>query len=119
MRGAKQRALESRAHNPGSRFECTAYRRIPLQCSLGGTMTDISRRRFLEYSMGTGAAVVFAPSVGLSRSAATSSASAVGPTLEKFVQPLPLPGAGLVVATPTGSSHYSFVQRQIEPTLHP
>jgi spore coat protein A len=81
-------------------------------------MTDISRRRFLEYSMGTGAAVAFAP-VGLSRSAATSSASAVGPTLEKFVQPLPLPGAGLVVATPTGSSHYSFVQRQIERTLHP
>jgi spore coat protein A len=82
-------------------------------------MTEISRRRFLEYSMGTGAVVAFAPAVGVLGSAATSSASTVGPTLEKFVQPLPLPGRGLVVARPTGSNHYSFTQRQIERTLHP
>jgi len=82
-------------------------------------MTDISRRRFLQYSVGAGAAVTFAPPGAVLTSAGTSSASTVGPTLEKFVQPLPLPGAGLVVATPSASNHYSFTQRQIERRLHP
>jgi len=39
--------------------------------------------------------------------------------LEKFVQPVPLPGAGLVVATPSGANRYSFTQVPIARQLHP
>jgi spore coat protein A, manganese oxidase len=84
-------------------------------------MTDLSRRRFLQYSLGgsAGAAVTLAPSAALRGAGAPNSSSAVGPGLEKFVQPLPLPGRGLVVAAPTATDRYSFVQRQIERRLHP
>jgi len=40
-----------------------------------------------------------------------------GPRLEKFVQPLPLPGNGIVVAS--GASGYSFTQVPISRQLHP
>jgi hypothetical protein len=39
--------------------------------------------------------------------------------LAKYLEPLPLPGAGIVVATPTGPNQYSFTQTQIERQLHP
>jgi spore coat protein A len=40
--------------------------------------------------------------------------------LEKFIQPVPLPGNGIVVATPSGgANNYSFLQRQISKQLHP
>ncbi|WP_115787310.1 multicopper oxidase domain-containing protein [Arthrobacter silvisoli] len=77
-------------------------------------MTNISRRRFLVYGAGVGAA--------LALPRATGPAIAVAPSgfeLEKFIQPVPVPGAGIVVATPSGANQYSFVQRQISRQLHP
>jgi spore coat protein A len=35
------------------------------------------------------------------------------------MEPLPLPGAGIVVAAPSGSNRYSFTQREITRQLHP
>jgi spore coat protein A, manganese oxidase len=43
----------------------------------------------------------------------------VGSTLEKYMQPVPLPGNGIVVATPSGTNQYSFIQKQISKKLHP
>jgi hypothetical protein len=39
--------------------------------------------------------------------------------LTKYIQPLPLPGAGIVVATPTVANHYDFTQIEIARQLHP
>jgi spore coat protein A len=39
--------------------------------------------------------------------------------LTKYIQPLPVPGAGLVVATPSGLNQYAFTQRPIARQLHP
>ena len=39
--------------------------------------------------------------------------------LTKYIQPLPVPGAGIVVATPSGMNQYAFTQRQIARQLHP
>jgi spore coat protein A len=40
-------------------------------------------------------------------------------TLTKYVQRVPLPGAGIVVATPSGPNHYAFTQTEIARQLHP
>ena len=76
--------------------------------------TTMSRRRFLQYSVATGAALSL-PWVTQVQVAS----AAVGPALPKFVQPLPMPGSGLVVATPSGANAYSFTQKQISKQLHP
>jgi hypothetical protein len=39
--------------------------------------------------------------------------------LTKYIQPLPFPGAGIVVATPSGLNQYAFTQREIARQLHP
>jgi spore coat protein A len=39
--------------------------------------------------------------------------------LTKYIQPLPLPGNGIVVATPSGLNQYAFTQREIARQLHP
>jgi len=53
-------------------------------------------------------------------SAATGNASAAtSPNLGEFLQPVPLPGNGIVVATPGSPNRYSFVQKQISRQLHP
>jgi spore coat protein A, manganese oxidase len=75
-------------------------------------MTAMTRRRFVQYGIGTGAALALPWPV---RSAFASA----GPKLKPHLEPLPLPGSGIVVATPTGPSQYSFTQRQIERQLHP
>ena len=54
-------------------------------------MRPINRRRFLQWSAAAGAAVL------LSGLAPSSIAGARGVRLRKYVQPLPLPGAGIVV----------------------
>jgi spore coat protein A len=79
-----------------------------------GEMTRITRRRFLQYSAGAGAALTMPWAIRPGVAAA-----ATGPQLEKFVQPVPLPGAGLVVATPSGANQYSFNQVPIARQLHP
>ena len=39
--------------------------------------------------------------------------------LTKYIQPLPLPGSGIVVATPSGMNQYAFTLREIARQLHP
>src|SRR5678810_1117307 len=46
-------------------------------------------------------------------------AAATGRRLTKYLEPLPLPGAGIVVATPTRPNQYSFAQTEIVRQLHP
>lgn len=76
-------------------------------------MSRISRRRFLGYGAGIGAALTVPPV------AWQGVAAAAAPRLAKYAQPLPVPGAGIVVATPSGPDTYSFTQTQIVRQLHP
>src|SRR4249920_2602661 len=84
-------------------------------------MSDVSRRRFLAYGLGAGASLAVPWTVGARvASAATGNASAAtSPNLGEFLQPVPLPGNGIVVATPSSPNRYSFVQKQISRQLHP
>ena len=84
-------------------------------------MSDVSRRRFLAYGLGAGASLAVPWTVGARvASAATGNASATSsPNLGKYLEPVPVPGNGIVVATPTGTNQYSFVQKQISRHLHP
>ena len=77
-------------------------------------MTDTTRRRFLYYGMSAGAALAL-PTAALRG----TRAAPPGGRLRKFREPLPLPGRGIVVATPSGTGRYSFTQRQIARRLHP
>lgn len=77
-------------------------------------MITITRRNFLKYGVGAGAALALPWTV--------RQASAARPArsmLTKYIQPLPLPGAGIVVASPSGTNQYSFTQKQIMRQLHP
>ena len=58
-------------------------------------MQPITRRRFLQYGVGAGAALAVP---WTSRIPVASAAP--GGKLAKYVQPVPLPGSGIVVATP-------------------
>lgn len=77
-------------------------------------MIRFSRRRFLGYGAGVGAALAL-PLVAWPETASAS----MGGKLAKYVQPLPLPGAGIVVATPIAPDQYSFSQTEISRQLHP
>jgi hypothetical protein len=66
----------------------------------------------LQYGVAGGAALFFPARVPLARAEG-------GPPLPKFMEPLPLPGAGIVVARPSGANRYSFTQREIARHLHP
>jgi spore coat protein A, manganese oxidase len=75
-------------------------------------MNRMTRRRFLQYSVAAGAALTLP-------SARTRVASAAPPVdLEKFIQPVPVPGNGIVVAQHSGNT-YEFTQKQIARQLHP
>ncbi len=77
-------------------------------------MPPITRRRFLRYGLATGAAIM------LPHRAPPSAVRAAGEgRLRKYVEPLPVPGAGIVVATPSGSNRFSFTQTEIQRRLHP
>src|SRR4029450_12706163 len=76
-------------------------------------MQPITRRRLLQYGLGTGAALT------LPWTSRIPWASAAGGKLTKDVQPVPLPGDGIVVATPRGPNRYSFTQTEIARQLHP
>lgn len=73
----------------------------------------LTRRRFLQYGVGAGAAL------SLPWDVPSAIASNAGSRLTKYLEPLPLPGAGIVVATPTAPHEYSFTQREIARQLHP
>src|SRR6266536_1178206 len=72
-------------------------------------MKRITRRRFLQYGLGVGGALALP----------WPARAAKGGKLAKYVQPLPVPGAGIVVATPSAPNTYSFTQREISRQLHP
>ena len=77
-------------------------------------MTRITRRRFLDY----GGRV--AGALGLVWSARVPALRAArGGKLTKYIQPLPVPGAGIVVATPYAANTYWFTQTEISRQLHP
>jgi spore coat protein A len=77
-------------------------------------MRPITRRRFLQYGVGAGAAlaVPWASRIPGAR-------AAPGGKLAKYVQPVPLPGSGIVVAAQSGTNRYSFTQTEISRHLHP
>jgi spore coat protein A len=77
-------------------------------------MRHMTRRRFLQYGLGAGTALLVP---GVAQMAVARAAK--GGKLAKYVQPVPLPGAGIVVATPSGLNRYSFNQIQISRQLHP
>jgi spore coat protein A len=74
----------------------------------------MTRRRFLQAGLGAGTALLLPWGVPV-----PSVRAAQGGKLAKYLEPLPLPGAGIVVATPSGPDAYSFLQTQIERRLHP
>src|SRR6266516_6067652 len=75
----------------------------------------MSRRRFFGYGLGAGAALVLPWTAG-----ARAASAAVGGKLSKYLEPLPVPGEGIVVATPTrGADTYAFTLREISRRLHP
>ena len=74
----------------------------------------ITRRRLLRYGLGAGAALTMPWASRLPAATAVR-----GGKLTKYVQPVPLPGKGIVVATPSGSNRYSFTQTEIARKLHP
>ena len=77
-------------------------------------MGTITRRRFVRSGLAAGAAL------GLPWAAGTPQARPVtGGHLAKYLEPLPRPGAGIVVATPSGADAYAFTQREIRRQLHP
>ncbi len=79
-------------------------------------MSGMTRRRFVQYGVGAGVALAV-PWAARTRVASGAS----GGTLTKYLERVPVPGAGIVVATPTpgGSNRYLFTQRQIARRLHP
>jgi spore coat protein A len=77
-------------------------------------MSVIPRRRFLQYGVAMGAALLL-PSPGLIPLVIGSGR----PRLRKYVERLPVPGAGIVVASPSGPNQYSFSQTQVARQLHP
>jgi FtsP/CotA-like multicopper oxidase with cupredoxin domain len=72
--------------------------------------------KFLKYGVGASAALALP---WLPRRAAA--AAGMGGALTKYIQPLPLPGAGIVVAAhiPMHPNQYAFTQREIAKQLHP
>ncbi len=74
----------------------------------------ITRRSFLKYSAGAGAALALPWTVR--QAFASRPARSM---LTKYIQPLPVPGVGIVVATPSGTNQYAFTQTQIARQLHP
>lgn len=80
-------------------------------------MKPITRRQFLQYGVGIGTALLVPPWVGTAL--ASGARGARGGKLAKYLEPLPLPGAGIVVASPSGPDRYTFSQTQITRRLHP
>ena len=72
-------------------------------------MSELTRRRFLQYGLGVGVALTV-PTVLQSPAMA-----AVGGKLTKYMTRLPVPGNGIVVATPSGLNTYSFTQTPDQP----
>src|SRR4029453_10095369 len=74
----------------------------------------ITRRTFLQYGAGASAAMTLPWTVRQAFAARPARSM-----LKKYIQPLPLPGAGIWVGTPSGTNQYAFTQREIARQLHP
>ncbi len=74
----------------------------------------ITRRSFLKYSAGASAALALPWTVRQAFAARPARSM-----LTKYIQPLPVPGNGIVVASPNGTNQYAFTQTQIARQLHP
>jgi spore coat protein A len=74
-------------------------------------MAALTRRQFLATSVAAAAAAT------LPTAARSDAMQQRG--LIKFLEPLPVPGNGIVVATPSAANTYAFTMRQIERQLHP
>jgi spore coat protein A, manganese oxidase len=85
-------------------------------------MSDYSRRRFLQYGLGAGAAIGFPVTAGRAVKAGqvpdAGRVGVAGPKLKRFAERLPVPGAGIVVASPRAPGEYAFTLRQIRRRLH-
>src|SRR6266487_4463360 len=67
-------------------------------------MAGITRRRFLQYGAGISAALT------MPWAQPSAAFAAMGGKLGKYLEQVPLPGNGIVVATPTGPNQYAFTQ---------
>src|SRR6266487_4193997 len=76
-------------------------------------MAGITRRRFLQYGAGISAALT------MPWAQPSAAFAAMGGKLGKYLEQVPLPGHGIVVATPTAPNQYLFTQTQITRRLHP
>jgi spore coat protein A len=74
---------------------------------------QVTRKRFLQYGAAGGAALF------LPWARTPGARAAAGGSLTKYLEPVPLPGNGIVVASPSGANAYAFTQRQIARRLHP
>src|SRR6266704_2030260 len=81
-------------------------------------MNEFTRRKFLKYGAAGGAAL-FVPwtwKIQITK-------AAMGGRLTKYLEPVPRPGSGIVVATPraikNGVTRYAFTQTEIARQLHP
>lgn len=75
-------------------------------------MKQITRRRFLQAGAGVGGMLALPCSI-------SSTHAAMEARLRPYVEPLPLPGNGMVIASPSAPNTYSFRQVAIERRLHP
>ena len=83
-------------------------------------MADTTRRGFLKYGIAGAALSVTAARPGAAAAAVTTArAGGRAVSLRPFAEPLPVPGAGIVVATPAAPGEYAFTLRQIHRRLHP
>lgn len=83
---------------------------------VAGIGSSITRRRLFRYGLGLGGSLALscAPPAQARRRGKLNPGK-----LAKYVQPVPVPGAGIVVATPSGPDMYSFTQTEISRQLHP
>ena len=83
-------------------------------------MAGTTRRQFLQYGVGAGAVLAIpAAQRGLAANLRSAQLGLAGHGLRKFREPVPVPGNGIVVATPSGTNRYAFSQREIRRQLHP
>jgi spore coat protein A, manganese oxidase len=77
-------------------------------------MASITRRRFLQAGLAASGALMLPGAWRIPLATASSRGS-----LLKYVQRLPVPGDGIVVASPSGSNTYAFTQTELSRQLHP
>jgi spore coat protein A, manganese oxidase len=77
-------------------------------------MAQFTRRQFIQSGVAAGGTLGLQWATGIPLARAVA-----GGQLAKYVEPLPVPGKGIVVAKASALNAYSFTQRQIFRKLHP